>query len=167
MQIFSVVLRVPRFRPTSGKSWFSWRERPNHLCMSLMRVRSLLLDTPHLHSSFPSYQMQNFLLMQFFEKKNTWLRVEELSCPSFQRCPWCMMNYNNFWLPSEMPTSELPTSRQIWGRHYNNNPSSEMPTLVILPYLQMWMPGGSSMWMGGGQKLFSTNQELNEIQVFR
>ena len=33
-------------------------------------------------------------------------------------------------LPSEMPTSELPTSRQIWGRHFYNNPSSEMPTLV-------------------------------------
>ena len=64
MQILSVVLRAPRFRPTSGKSWFSWRERPKHLCMSLMRVRSLLLDIPPLHSPFPSYQMQNFLLMQ-------------------------------------------------------------------------------------------------------
>ena len=68
MQILSVVLRAPRFRPTLGKSWFSWRERPNHLCMSQMRVRSLLLDIPPLRSPFPSHQMQNFLLMQLFEK---------------------------------------------------------------------------------------------------
>ena len=40
-----------------------------------------------------------------------------------------------------------------------------MPTLVILLYFQMWMPGSSSMWLDGGQKLFSTNQESNEINV--
>ena len=68
-------------------------------------------------------------------------------------------------LPSEMPTSELPTSRQIWGRHYNNNPSSEMPTLVILLYFQMWMPGSSSLWLGGGQKLFWTNQTRNTLLI--
>ena len=66
-------------------------------------------------------------------------------------------------LPSEMPTSELPTSRQIWGRHYNNNPSSEMPTLVILLYFQMWMHGSSSIWLGGGQKLFSINQSSKRV----
>ena len=82
---------------------------------------------------------------------------------------WYVVHRNQMMirLPSEMPTSELPTSRQIWGRHYNNNPSSEMPTLVILLYFQMWMHGSSSIWLGGGQKLFSTNQESNEIKVFR
>ena len=67
-------------------------------------------------------------------------------------------------LPSEMPTSELPTSRQIWGRHYYNNPSSEMPTLVILLYFQMWMPSSSSMWLVGGQKLFSTTSNQPGVE---
>ena len=41
-----------------------------------------------------------------------------------------------------------------------------MPTLVILLYFQMWMPSSSSMWLGGGQTFFSTNQESNEFKVF-
>ena len=67
-------------------------------------------------------------------------------------------------LPSEMPTSELPTSRQIWGRHYYNNSSSEMPTLVILLHFQMWMPSSSSMWLVGGQKLFSTTSNQPGVE---
>ena len=31
----------------------------------------------------------------------------------------------------------------------------------------MWMHDSSSIWLGGGQKLFSTNQESNEIKDFR
>ena len=31
-----------------------------------------------------------------------------------------------------MPTLRLPTGRQFWGRHFWVNPSSEMPTPVIL-----------------------------------
>ena len=41
-----------------------------------------------------------------------------------------------------------------------------MPTLVIQLYFQVWLTGSSSMWLGGGQKLFLTNQESNEIKVF-
>ena len=77
---------------------------------------------------------------------------------NFQRFSHCL------WLPSEMPTSELPTSRQIWGRHYYNNSSSEMPTLFILLHFQMWMPGSSSIWLVGGQKLLLTTSNQPRVE---
>ena len=62
-------------------------------------VTSLGLSSPSFFlpflsdADFPTY-------VQLFEK-STWFGVEQmnkLSCPSFQRCPWCMMNYNKiFW----------------------------------------------------------------------
>ena len=73
---------------------------------------------------------------------------------------WISLTLNIFGLPTTMPTPEVPTSRQIWGRHHNNNPSSKMPTLVILLYFQMWMPLACfSMWLG----VFSTTS--NQLGV--
>ena len=42
------------------------------------------------------------------------------------------------WL-SEMPTLKLPISGQFWGRHFQVNPSSEMPTPVILNVLTFFL----------------------------
>ena len=39
-----------------------------------------------------------------------------------------------------------------------------MPTLVILLYFQMWMPSSYSMWLVGGQKLFSTTSNQPGVE---
>ena len=67
---------------------------------------------------------------------------------------------NTFGLSSEMPTSELPTGRQFWGRQCLlgmvklNHHQKCLSQLYY--YIQMWMSGSSNMWWGGSRKLFST-----------
>ena len=85
-------------------------------------------DRPGIHFLFQSQQMTLHRHLQF--KAYAWMIILLSKFSQHSTNIWVIV-----WWLSDMPTLTLPTSGQFWDKHFQVNPSSEMPTLVTLEVL--------------------------------
>ena len=85
-------------------------------------------NTPSSHLLFPQHKNTTPSITEIQQQTQAEIQVK---IHQTRWRSWVSVLYirgpTSRWL-SEMPTLRLPTSRQFWGRHFQVNPSSEMPT---------------------------------------